>query len=59
MKQELLFSYVSPYRREREFSGGRVCHLKTYPPRKKTPVRVATTFCLRMPKGSARTPLGP
>ena len=27
--------------------------------REKTPVRVATTFCLCTPKGSARTPLGP
>ena len=27
--------------------------------KKKKPLRVATTFCLRTPKGSARTPLGP
>ena len=62
LKLSNLYALLSP---ERKFFGTHVWYglrskrSKEEEKREKTPVRVATTFCLCTPKGSARTPLGP
>ena len=62
LKLSNLYALLSP---EQKFFGTHVWYglrskrSKEEEKREKTPVRVATTFCLCTPKGSARTPLGP